>query len=209
MNVCFFVRLWGVLSAIMIAGASQAQLLNGDFTQVGPNGNPSTSIGPTNGQTANWSAAAHWFQFVPAPGGVLTTEIVDGFGPGESNALHVTTTTGDYGSYGAGIGQGIGLKPWAVFSCDIYVVQGTIWGGLVTMMGWYADQTSYSPTGQWVHIHQTYDSSTQTVSFEDLQSTNSPADFYIANASLQTVPEPITVALALAGLGLAMLRRRT
>ena len=208
MNTHFRMRVVFVFSAISMASISHGVLLNGDFTEVGAHGSPYTSVGPSPGFDDE-SAAAHWFQFVPTPGGVLTSEIVAGFGPGGSNALHITTNTGSYdpASYGSGVMQAFGWQDTAIFSCDLFVASGIVYGGLVSAGGQYFDQTAHGATGQWIHIVQNVDSPTMTVSFENLEHQLSNADFYISNATMSSVPEPFTLTLGVAAIGLYVRRR--
>lgn len=95
-----------LFAPFILSVCASADFQNGDFTQIGANGNPWTTVGQNYGP-GDESAAAHWTQFVPTPGGVLTSEIVFGFGPDGSNALHVTTNTGSYDplSFGSGVNQ--------------------------------------------------------------------------------------------------------
>jgi hypothetical protein len=187
---------------------ANAQFLNGDFNTIGMNGNPVTSVGPTT-QTLPLveSAAAHWYQFCPTPGGVITTQVLPSTQGSGNSMMLVTMTTGFYTDYGSGVGQIFGYSSSASFSCYLFVETGSITAGLVSVNGPFFDFTSYSYSGSWVHISQSVNSPTQSVGFENLG--GGGASFYIADAQLQTqaVPEPASMSLLAFG-ALALARRK-
>ena len=91
-----------------IAGANTDVLVNGWFTQPGPNGSPVCMRGPASG----WSAAAGWSQWAVVPNSSMCTYLESTFLP----RIRVRTNVGDYpnASMGNGIGQNFKQMSFAI-----------------------------------------------------------------------------------------------
>src|SRR5438552_16259689 len=92
-----------------LAGTANANvLINGNFTQLGPNGSPTCLRGPASG----WSAAAAWSQWAVVPHSYICTDLEKwaGFLPN----IRVRTNGGDWASLGNGFGQSFQPLPCAI-----------------------------------------------------------------------------------------------
>jgi len=195
-------------SGLLAATNASASLLNGDFSQVGPYGNGVV----TNAIGASWSSAADWIQFAPEQGGSVGTYLIQNGGPsGLSNALYVTSPAPSDSAFyedGAGIYQEIGAGLHAHAEFDLLVLQGTVTCGLYQESGPFLSFTTYSPSGDWIHITQDDNGISGGIAFEDLY--NSNAIYEVANVqeTQQAVPEPASVLPVAMGVGLIAVRRR-
>ena len=200
--IATFFRAIALLAA---AGAplSADLLLNGGVDLVGSSGNPATGPGG--------AAAQSWIQYTVVPGSTVTSQLLataDPFGSGQM--IDISTNAGYYApaSQGNGFYQHFTAVPGAVFTFDIYVVSGTVTGGLVLTTGPFAQANHYTVTGSWQQVTQTINSPVNEVAFEDLAN-GVGAEFELDNLQvLQTAPEPASWTLLLvACLGVAALRR--
>src|SRR4051794_40269295 len=93
-----------ILGSASIAAHAASLVLNGNFNQIGPNGNPVVFPGP--GQQSGWTAAADWYQVKVVPSGYLWTQ-VEPINFGLDHQLHVRTNFGPWppASMGNGFAQ--------------------------------------------------------------------------------------------------------
>jgi hypothetical protein len=215
----------GALSGALIGGALLATpaaadyLINSGFDTLGPGGSPVTTIGGSGA----WSAALGWEQFTVVPGGYLTTSLAPSTDPwGGGNAIHVVTDSGDYppAEQGNGFGQVFSsLLPHATVSYDLYVVSGSVTGGITLDIGggvgvFTGNTPTFGPTGGWIHVvnAQLPGELSTGVYFETLtlgQGAGYGADYFVDNVVV-SVPELSTWAMMLlgfAGLGFSGYRR--
>jgi hypothetical protein len=183
-----------VLLAACAQPLSADLLLNGGVDIVGSNGNPAVTSGGSGG-----SAAQSWIQYTVVPLSTITSQLLPTTDPfGSGMMIDISTTAGFYApaSQGNGFYQHFTTVPAAVFTFDIYVVSGTVTGGLVLTTGPFAQANHYS-SASWQQVSQTINSPVNEVAFEDLVA-GAGAEFYLDNLQvLQVAPEPGTWALLL------------
>lgn len=198
----YFKKKLATLAALVsVCAVSQANFLqNGDFSVVGPNGNPVTATQLYPGPCA----ADSWEAFLNYPGqlrteiGALPAELA-----GATQALHFQSDCQN-----SEIAQ-LFTSPDGVtkdLSCWVYVVRGNAYmgagngGGTGPMVGTDLKR-------QWVHL----DTVQPGVASEAIIGTYGlvdGADFYVANASVTATPEPVSMGAMAIGLGSLALRRR-
>jgi hypothetical protein len=201
-----------IWAALLASPAGAVYLIDPGFDTVGPSGSSVTTLGGSNG----WSAALGWFQFTVVPAGSLTTTLLPSTDPlGSGDMLHVVTDSGDYppAEQGNGFGQqfvGGARLPHATVSFDLYVVSGSVTGGITADypshgIGVFTSNTpTFGPTGGWIHVvnAQLPGKLSDGVFFETLtlgQGAGYGANYYVDNVSVSSVPEPSTWAMMLLG----------
>lgn len=127
-------------------GHATSLVQNGNFCQIGPNGNPVTVTGPQSG----WSAAAEWAQVAVVPGSYFTTSVGPILGS-PSCVLHVRTNGGPWppAYMGNGVIQDFKPSDCAVATFSYLVVSGEVTGNLITTTGHFVDTPHFKPTAAW------------------------------------------------------------
>jgi PEP-CTERM motif len=165
-----------------------------------PSGSGSTSYTGLN--ALGTSAAADWLVWNNTLGTTRTEQVASTDPLGGGEALHVLTTGGQNGVY-----QFVAPNSVARVSVDVYLVSGSFELGL-GQQGFYLNTAKTSVLNTWVHLTTTYTlGADPTAPFPDqygneifLYATNGAgAEFYVDNASANSVPEPSTWAMMLAG----------
>jgi hypothetical protein len=135
--------------AFALAPAGRANpniLLNGLFSQVGPN-NPACLQSFNSAP----SAALDWFQFNVIPGSYLCTDVeFFGFLP----AIRVLTNGGDSTNPQVAMGSGFGQSFVRPLGCTkssflVNVAAGQVTGNLVSAQGPFVEYPVFKPTGGW------------------------------------------------------------
>lgn len=188
-------------AAALAGAASQANFLqNGDFSVVGPNGNPVTATNLYPGPCA----ADQWEAFLNYPGevrteiGALPAEL-----QGATQALHFQSNC-----MNSEIAQ-LFTSPDNVekeISCWVYVIRGNAYMGAGNG-GATGPMVGTSLQRQWVHL----DAIQPGIASEAIIGTyglTDGADFYVANASVTATPEPVSMGALAIGLGTLVLRRK-
>jgi len=176
-------------------------LLNGGLDTVGPDGSPVSGSGP--------SAAQSWTQFTVVPGSTISSQLLASTDPlGGGEMIDITTNAGYYAaaSQGNGFYQDFATIPAATASFDIFVVSGSVTGGLGLATGPFASFTAYTPTGAWQHVTQTVNAPVDGMFFENLV-TGAGAEFLLDNLQVNSIPEPGTFAMMLLAAGSMLLWR--
>lgn len=151
------------------AGPADANVLvDGWFTQPGPNGSQVCMRGPTSG----WSAAANWYQWAVVPYSYICTYLETTFLP----RIRVRTNGGKWLSAfsGNGIGQNFAPIKCATASYWYNVVSGEVTGNLVR-----SDNNAFIDSGTvlkpvpnnpaaWKHFTSVWDKGAEALYFETL-----------------------------------------
>ncbi len=179
-----------VLGAATSMGVAHANLVNnGNFIQIGPNGNPYTSTLPA--PSSEWSAAAYWKMFVVEPNSHIRTK-VETLGTGPVHVLHVTTNGGYWGpaSMGNGVVQMFPATACATASFSIFVVSGAVTGNLIRTTGPFAAFPQFQPAGHWQNYSQYSPQAVNGIGFETL--VGHSAEYYIRDVVVQPCePAPV------------------
>lgn len=198
----------GLLMAAMAVRANNL-LYNGDFSIVGPNGNPVTSTALFPGPCA----ADGWEVFHNQPNTVTTTKIgVPGVdfpslpaSPAGGNVILFDTN--NFQCEMAQVFKPYGFGPKDVtMSAWVYVLRGVAGigaghGGNTGYEAW-TDQTN-----QWIHLTATHHMDEGNDEFIIGNAGAGAGIYYFADAHLEAVPEPCSM-IALGGGLLAVLKRR-
>jgi hypothetical protein len=144
-----------VLGLVSARTVNASGTVNGNFFQIGPDGNPVCSY--IAGQMSGGpSAGADWNQFAVVPGSSICTQ-VEPFGF-LSNKFHVWTNGGDNPAPTVQMGNGF-AQDFAPLGCSMAsywynVVSGSVLGNLVGTAGKFVDfHTTLQPTnGVWKHF---------------------------------------------------------
>jgi hypothetical protein len=93
-------------------------------------------------------------------------------------------------------------------SFDIFVISGSVTGGLVLSTGPFASFTAYTASGAWQHITQTVNTPVIGMAFENLV-TGAGAEYLLDNLQVNAIPEPGTFAMMFLAIGNVLLWRRS
>ena len=191
-----------LIAAVAGAGAiSQANFLNnGDFSAIGPNGNPVTATNLYPGPCA----ADQWEAFLNYPG-TLTTEIggVPAELQGATRAIHFQSDCQN-----SEIAQLFTSPDNAVkeLDCWVYVVRGNAFMGAGDG-GATGPMVGTDLKRQWVHL-DAFQPGKANEAIIGTYGLTDGADFYVANARVAATPEPVSIGAMAVGLGSMLLRRR-